>query len=239
MLVAMLAATRAHAGEVPDASLRAVKERVVRLELDGAPAVEGRLIEFEAATVTLAVSDTDEVISVPRDQLQRLVLIGPAPGARRILGIGVSPLGTVNIDADYRRLHGFVSTSLTMPLLTASGDHLWTASAIGAGISLPVRKGSRWRLDVFGGAMPLRVTSYYTYLGFGVGGGFHYTAPSGFTLGFTFPVVGFATRLGSSPTGYDPPFRYNDSLGYYYLAATAGLPIFTMGYRFSMPGLAR
>jgi hypothetical protein len=45
-------------------------------------------------------------------------------------------------------------------------------------------------------------------------------------------VVGFATRIGSSPTGYDAPFRYNDSLSYYYLAAVAGMPLFTLGYRF-------
>jgi hypothetical protein len=80
--------------------------------------------------------------------------------------------------------------------------------------------------------MPMRTTSHYTYLGVGLAAGFHYTGRSGFSLGFSFPVIGFATRLGSSPTGYDPPFRYNDSLQYYYLAAAAGLPLFTLGYRF-------
>ena len=49
----------------------------------------------------------------------------------------------------------------------------------------------------------------------------------------TLPVVGFATRFGSSPYGYDPSFRYNDSLAYYYLAAFTGMPLLTFGYRFA------
>lgn len=236
VLVALLATSPARAGDdvsqVPDSSLRAVQDRVVRLEVDGAAAVEGRLIGFEETAVTIAVSGTDEVVSVPRAKVARLIL-AEAPEKRRIVGLQVSPLGTVAVDADYRRIHGFASTSLMMPILTASGESPWVAAAFGAGVSVPVRRKSRWRFDVFGGVMPLRTTSHYTYLGFGIGGGFHYTARSGFTLGIKFPVLGFATRIGSSPTGYDAPFRYNDSVGYYYLAATAGMPLFTMGYRFS------
>jgi hypothetical protein len=232
LLFVLLAASPAR-GDVPDASLQAVKDRTVRLELDGADAVEGQVIGFEETTVTVAVSGSREVVTVARAQLARLILVEPPPGARRIVGLQVSPLGTLAIDADYKRIYGFASTSLMMPILTASGDGTWSASAFAAGVSLPVRKKSRWRLDVFGGVMPLRTTSHYTYVGFGLGTGVHYNAGSGFTLGIKFPVVGFATRIGSSPTGYDAPFRYNDSLGYYYLAAAAGMPLFTMGYRFS------
>jgi hypothetical protein len=32
--------------------------------------------------------------------------------------------------------------------------------------------------------------------------------------------------------GYDAPFRYNDSLGYHYLAGFVGLPLVTVDYRF-------
>src|SRR4051812_4735571 len=60
---------------VPDASLRAVKDRVVRLELEGAPAVEGRLLGFEDAWVTIARSVTNEVVSVPREHVLRLVIV--------------------------------------------------------------------------------------------------------------------------------------------------------------------
>jgi hypothetical protein len=120
-----------------------------------------------------------------------------------------------------------------MPLVTASGNSTWYAAALGAGISWPFGDTSRWRFDVFAQVLPFHTTSFYTYLGLGLGAGFHYTAASGFTVGMTFPVVGFSTRLGSSPYGYDASFRYNDSLGYYYLGAIAGMPLLTLGYRFA------
>jgi hypothetical protein len=231
----------AHA-DVPDASLRAVSGHVVRLELDGSPAVEGRVLAFEAATVTLTATGSNEVVTVPRDKLQRMIAIEvTAPAATtveaaekmRVFGLQFSLLGTVAVDADYKLLHGFASTSLLLPIVTASGNNTYVAAAVGGGVSIPMGKTSRWKLDVFGEVLPLHTTSYYTYLAFGVGAGFHYTASSGFTIGFTVPVIGFSTRLGSSPTGYDASFRYNDSVGYYYLAAVAGMPLITMGYRFA------
>ena len=237
VVVALATVARA---DVPDASLRAVSGHTVRVELDGSPAVEGRVLAFEAATVTLALTGSNEVVTVPRDKLQRIIAIETpatttapeAPEKMRVLGLQFSLLGTVAVDADYKLLHGFASTSLLLPIVTASGNSTWVAGAIGGGVSVPVGKTSRWKLDVFGEVLPLHTTSYYTYLAFGVGAGFHYTASSGFTVGFTVPVIGFSTRLGSSPTGYDASFRYNDSVGYYYLAAVAGMPLVTMGYRF-------
>jgi hypothetical protein len=222
----------AHA-DVPDPSLRAVTGHLVRLELDGSPAVEGRVLAFETATVTLAVLDTNEVVTVPRDKLAHVIAIDAAPEKMRVFGLQFSLLGTVAVDADYKLLHGFASTSLLLPIVTASGSSTWVAGAVGAGVSVPMGKTSRWKLDVFGEVLPLHTTSYYTYLAFGVGAGFHYTASSGFTIGFTVPVIGFSTRLGNSPTGYDASFRYNDSVGYYYLAGLAGMPLVTMGYRFA------
>jgi hypothetical protein len=237
------------APHVPDASLRAVRERVVRLELEDAPAVEGRLLDFEDTSVTIAVSGTNEVISVPRERLRRVVAVASittakvatehpaehaaAPEKTRIVALQFGVPGTLQVDADYKLFHAFASTNVLASILTASGDSLWTASAFGAGVSLPMTSTSRWRLDVFGQVLPLHVTSFYTYLAVGAGVGFHHTAPSGFTVGFTFPVLGFATRLGSSPYGYDGPFRYNDSVGYYYFAGLVGMPLVTMGYRFA------
>jgi hypothetical protein len=241
-IIALLALmTTAVRADVPDASLRAVGTRLVRIEQDGAPALDGRVLAYDATSVTLASATANEVITVPRARVQRLILRElPEPTAApqaderlRVVGLKFSLLGTVAVDADYKRFHGFASTSLLLPIMTASGTSVWFAGAIGGGISLPLGSTSRWKLDVFGQVLPLRTTSYYTYLGLGVGAGFHYTAASGFTLGFTVPVLGFATRLGSSPHGYDPSFRYNDSVGYYYLAALAGMPLVTMGYRFA------
>jgi hypothetical protein len=227
---------------VPDASLRAVKDRVVRLELDGgAPAIEGRLLAFEADTVTIAIAGTKEVVTVERSALARVIALEtaeppaspPAPEKLRVVGLQISLLGTIAVDADYKYLRGFASTNLLLPILTASGDSRWMAAAIGGGASFELGSSRRWRLDVFGEVLPLRTTSHYTYVGFGIGAGLHYTSRSGFTLGVTFPVIGFSTRVGSSPTGYDPAFRYNDSLKYFYFAGLAGMPLLTLGYRFS------
>jgi hypothetical protein len=236
LLVVMSTGARA---DVPDASLRAIGQRTVRLEQDGAPALEGRVLAFEAASITLALSTTNEVTTVPRARVSRVLLVdAPAPAQAvaaeglRVVGLKFSLLGTVAVDADYKFFHGFASTSLLLPIMTASGN-MWLAGALGGGVSVPLSSTSRWKLDVFGTVLPLRTTSYYTYLAFGVGAGFHYTAASGFTLGFTMPVLGVSTRLGSSPHGYDASFRYNDSVGYYYLAGLAGMPLVTMGYRFA------
>ena len=171
--------------------------------------------------------------SVPRAHIERIIAIEAPRERMRVLGLHSSLLGTVAIDADYYHLHGFASTNLLMPVLTASSESLWLAAAIGGGLSLPLGDTGHWRFDAFGQILPLHVTSYYTYVGAGIGAGFHYTGASGFSVGFTIPVLGFATRLGSSPTGYDAPFRYQDSVGYYYLAAAAGMPILTLGYRFA------
>ena len=241
----------AHAeSPLADAGLRAVKDRVVRLELaDGAPAVQGRLLAFEDASITVALASTNEVVSVPRGKVVRViavepsaldavkdVVLAPPPGVEkwRVVGVHSSLLGTVAVDVDYKHLHAFASTSLLLPVMTAAeGNRLWLTAAAGVGVTVPMGKTSRWKLDVFGQVLPLHTTSFYTYLGLGVGAGFHYTAPSGFAVGFTFPVIGFSTRLGSSPYGYDASFRYNDSLAYYYLAGVAGMPLVTLGYRFA------
>jgi hypothetical protein len=243
MLIAPFATSVAHGETVPDASLRAVGDRVVRLEVVDAPAVEGRLLGFEADTLTIARSGSNEVVSVPRAKLLRVIAIDPSavrratvtagPERLRVAGVQFGLPGTLVVDADYRLFRGFASANVLFPVLTASGDSLWTAGSAGVGIAVPISESRRWKLDVFGQVLPLHVTSHYTYLAFGIGAGFHYTAPSGFTFGVSFPIAGFATRFGSSPYGYDAAFTYNDSLGYYYLAGAAGMPLVTMGYRFA------
>src|SRR5262249_33035681 len=100
--VAIAAAMR-----VPDASLQAGQDHVVRLELDGAPSVEGRLLGFEAMSVTLATSGTNQVVTLGRDKLARLFVVDPAapapvvetePEPERMIGAQFSLLGTVAAD---------------------------------------------------------------------------------------------------------------------------------------------
>jgi hypothetical protein len=232
LLVVLTSAARAET-RVPDASLRAVKERVVTLELDGAEPIVGRVLDFEDGWLTIARTGTNEVVTVSRAKVSRIIATEPPVERMRAIGVQSSLLGTAVIDVDYRKLRGFASMNLLLPILTASGGNPWYAASVGGGLSLPFGTNRRWRLDVFGQVMPFRSTSFYTYVGFGAGAGFHYTSASGFTMGITFPVIGFATRVGSSPHGYDASFRYNDSLAYYYLAGIAGMPLLTFGYRFA------
>ena len=238
-LVALaVVAGSAHAAPVddlPDATLKAVIDRDVRLELDGG-FMEGKVLAVEPTTITIAIAATREVITIQRNRVRRVIALElaapplPEPDKRRFVGVQFSLLGTVAVDVDYKHLHAFASTNLLFPILTAGGSGTWLTGAAGVGGSWPLGDTGRWRLDVFGEVLPLHTTSYYTYLG--VGAGFHYTARSGFTLGFTLPIVGFASRFGTSTYGYDASFRYNDSVAYYYFAGISGMPIVTMGYRF-------
>ena len=223
---------------MPDASLHAVEHppALVRLELDGAPAVVGRVLGFDATTVTLTAADTNEVVTVSRERLAHVILVEdePEPAAPervRMLSVQFGIPGTLMADVDRGPWHGFASANVLAPILTAS-SHPWIAAAVGGGLSFPLSPASHWKLDVFGEVLPLHITSFYTYLAFGIGAGFHYTAANGFSIGITLPVLGAARRLGSSPYGYDAPFRYGDSLGYYYLASFVGMPLVTFGYRF-------
>lgn len=242
LVVVLAAATSAWAEPVTDTGLRAVADRTVRLELDDARLVQGRLIGFDDNFVIIAASDTNEVISVPRDHVQRVVLVDGVPAvvapaapvivrerARRV-GVHFGLPGTLVADIDNGWLHAFVSPNVLLPLVTASGESAWYAGSVGAGVSFQLS--ARWKVDAFATVMPLHYTSFYTYVASGLGAGFHYTAPSGLSVGFAFPVVGFAARLGRSPYGYDAPFRYADSVQYFYLAGFTTLPLVTIGYRF-------
>ena len=222
--------------DVPDASLRAIGDRAVRLELDDARTFEGRVLAFDPAWVTVVATGTREVISVPREHVQRVILVElvpetpAAPEPHRLWGVHFGLPGTLVGDVDYGRWHAFASPNVLLPILTESGESNWFAGALGGGVSLPLS--GRWKLDAFATVMPLHYTSFYTYLAGGLGIGFHHTAANGLSVGFALPLFGLSTRLGHSPYGYDAPFRYNDSLAYFYLAGFTALPLVTLGYRF-------
>lgn len=215
---------------VPDASLAAATAQAVRLELDGAAEEDGKLLGFDAASVTIARTGTAEIVTIPRVRVVGMRLAMP-PERLRVLGVHSSLLGTAAVDAEYGYLRGFASTNLLLPILTATSKSTWYAAALGGGLSVPINR--RWRVDAVAEVAPFHTTSFYTYLAFGVGAGVHYTAASGLSIGVSFPVVGWSARLGSSPYGYDASFRYRDSLAYFYAAGLAGMPLLTIGYRFA------
>jgi hypothetical protein len=240
VVVALVAAAPAWADSPPDVLLRAGTGSIVQLELDDARIVQGRIVGFDDGFIALAESDTNRAIAISRDHVQEMVFVGfpanTAASARRARepvrrwGIHFGLPGTLVGDVDDGWLHAFVSPNVLLPILTASGESAWFAGSIGAGVS--VHLSQRWKVDAFATVMPLRYTSFYTYVASGLGVGFHYTAASGLSVGFAFPVLGFAARLGKSPYGYDAPFRYSDSLAYFYLAGLTTLPLATIGYRF-------
>ncbi len=219
---------------VPDASLRAMTGSVVELEVEGQPAVEGRLVGFEDAWVTVARADDNEVVSLPRERVVKLRAVDAPvePPRQRIVGLHFGLSVSLMADARYERFYGFVNGNVLFPLTTLAGTSPWLAFAIGAGVSLPVRKGSNWHVDAFAMVLPLHVSGPYTYLGLGAGAGLRYDGPAGFTFAVKLPLVGISARAGQSPFGYDAPFRTSYAFGFFYLAGLMGLPLVSVGYRF-------
>jgi hypothetical protein len=206
----------------------------VRLELEGKPAVEGRLVAFEAEWVTVTVPPNSEVVSVPRAELVGLREVEPAaaPERERIAGIHFGMSVSLAVDAEWRMFYGFANGNVLLPLTTLTGNASWLAFSIGGGVTLPLVAHSHWRADLFAQVLPLYMGGAYSYLGIGAGIGLRYAAASGFTLGLKLPVIGYAARVGHSPYGYDPSFRANEGFGYYYLASLLGMPLLSVGYRF-------
>ena len=230
-LVLMLVSVAA-AAPLPDASFTALADHTVELQLDDGRVVDGRLLAFDAETITLVAPGSGEVSSVVRARVVQVRLTEPAPRLR-MWDVALSLPGSLNVDVDRGYLHAFASGSFLLPILTGAGQHTWFGFSVGAGVAVPVTE--RWKLDAFATVMPLRYTSFYAYLATGIGIGAHFTGRSGMTFGVTLPLLGFAARLGHSPYGYDAPFRTNDSLGYFYFAGLTALPLVSVGYRFPCP----
>jgi hypothetical protein len=227
---------------VPDASLRAMTGKRVRLELEGQPAVEGQLAGFEAQWVTVVLTGNNEVISVPRERLVHLKALdagtepaapdAAAPERERVIGVHFGLSVSLAVDAQWRLFYGFVNGNVLFPLTTVTGNAAWMALAFGAGFTVPLERGHRWYADLVGQVLPLYLGSPYTYVGMGLGFGLRYLARSGFTFAVKLPVLGYAARVGRSPYGYDSSFRAGYGFGYYYLAGLMGLPLVSVGYRF-------
>ena len=68
-------------------------------------------------------------------------------------------------------------------------------------------------------------SGYRTSLAAGLGVGLHYTWSTGFTLGFTAPILGYAWAIGTVNTSYTGVVGF-------FLASAVGLPLGYLGYRF-------
>lgn len=230
---------------IPDASLRAMQGSWVALDFATRPPLVGRLAGFEADTVTLVLSGSNEVVTIPRSAIVRLRGLTPtepghagpgeaaAPepsGPPRSFGVNFGVTPSVMLDVDYNLFYGFLNVNLVFPLATASSSHPWWTGSVGAGVSLPVSKNSRWKFDIFGSVLPLAgLESSKTYVSIGVGLGMHYTFPSGFTVAFKLPALGYTVRTCT----YDcSNLDSGEAFAYYFLASAMGLPIVSVGYRF-------
>jgi hypothetical protein len=236
---------------VPDASLRAVAGREVALRLREGGERSGRLLAFEADTVTIAAAN-GEVVSLPRADVIGLRLPSvpapvlapavvaalaappPEPSRHRHLGISLGIPPGVDIDLDYSLFHGFLAASLVFPL-ASNGN--WYGFSLGLGLGIPVARSlPNFRFDVFahlnvmvedsGGCFNCSGGTTQVTIGFGGGIGFHYTWNNGLTLGFTTPILGYSVTTGKSNSST------GEGAANYYLSSAVTMPLGFIGYRF-------
>jgi hypothetical protein len=231
---------------VPDATLQALRGRTLSVTQRNGACIVGELVGFDAASVTLALVPTRDIVTLPRAEVAGLRLaepaappataaattaapaagapavVAPGPARDRHVGLqlGLAPGLMLDLESGY--FYGFLHADAVLPM-ASSGSLL--GFSIGGGVTFPIMSHSRWKMDVFLHFDPVRLGDEVN-LGGGVGLGFHYTAANGFTLGFKVPVIGYS---GSSNS-------YNNSAGagvaMYYLGAVMGLPVISLGYRF-------
>ena len=221
---------------VPDVSFGTMLERAVSIEQVGGRTHSGKLVHFDAETVTLIEDDTREVVTLARSTVTHLRAGETATNAsserdladRRHFGVqfGVSP--SLMFDYDLALLYVFADINIVFPLTTLGNTRPWFAGSVGAGMSFKVTTTSRWKLDIFASLNPVRIDSDM-YIGFGVGVGMHYTFPSGFTFGFKVPALGYALRENTFGDSFN---KASDGVGYFYLTGAMGLPLLSFGYRF-------
>lgn len=159
-------------------------------------------------------------------------------GKPRHFGVqfGLAP-GILALDLEVGHFYGFLSGSLALPLYSVGTNN--DGGGLGAftlapGVSFALTDDMNWHFDLFVSGSIAYFGRYdwmygrglYTAVdgSVGVGLGFHYTNPNGFTAGFKVPIVGFA--FGDDVHGW------KDVGGYHYLTALMSLPIATVGYRF-------
>jgi hypothetical protein len=227
----------------PDALLQAVRDRDVTLHLRDGGEIYGRILGWDANTITLARLPSNEVMLFTRRDVLQVSLggamqpppqqppqllyappvdTGPPPKPRYFaLEFALAP--AIDLDLDVGMFHAFANASLIFPMAT---DGTLLAFAVGAGVSLRFRKTSNWSLDIFGHIVGARFNEFGV-VGFGFGLGAHHTWRNGLTIGFAAPMLGYSGQV-NNPS----PSSGGSNVGYYYLAAEMGLPMTSIGYRF-------
>ena len=231
---------------VPDATLQALRSRTIAVQQRSGGCLVGELIGFDAATVTLALAPSRDIVTIARVDVAGLRLadavtattsaaaapplafapaVGTAAPTRdRHFGLQLGLAPALMLDYEAGLFYGFINADVVLPM--ASGGDLLAFGA-GAGVSFPVASGSRWRLDIFAHLTPARFGSDSWSVGGGVGLGVHYTARNGFTLGFKAPILGYSGYVTGSHSNSS-----GDNVAFYYLDGVMGLPVISLGYRF-------
>ncbi len=252
LLLVVIAASwgRAQGQAVPDSVFAAVKDHAVVVQTSDGVEQAGTLLSFDQDGAVVALAPSGEVVLVPRalivvvrlvtEPVRQAPVVLAGPPRHVALQLGLVP--SVMVDLEWGRLYAFVNGSVLTPFFpsyaydpvdgTSSSSPTWAFTA-GAGGSFSPFDSSGWRLDLFGllGLTNLAASgnAYGDPISFsvGVGVGLHYTAPSGFTVGFKLPLVGVAIT-GPSTTQTD----FSSRLGQFYATHLVALPVVSLGYRF-------
>jgi hypothetical protein len=208
---------------VPEVVLRAVGDRPVRLRRRDRTETVGRILTVDGNSVVVA---GPTVVAVPRGEIVEVALVEeaprPEPPARaRHFAIAASIAPGMHFDVDYKLFYAFFNFDFVMPAVYAGK---FIAFAAGGGVNFALGKRSGWKMEAFALVAPLEFNRDW-WVGLGAGIGFHYTGRSGFTAGFKIPVVGYTVTT-------DPFTQPVQRFAYFYLAAAAGLPMISVGYRF-------
>jgi hypothetical protein len=157
------------------------------------------------------------------------------------LMFGAGP-GVLAADFHYGYFYGFLSTSIVLPMYavgTNSNGLPIDGVTVAPGLTFRMAPDRNWWFDLF---VHGTLSFYYHYdnigrntqvdvdTSFGLGMGFHYTSPNGFTVGIKIPVFGFA--FGNDVKSPGRTGGLASSGQYYYEGALVSFPLVTFGYRF-------
>lgn len=225
---------------VPDATLQALRGRTIAVAQRNGACVVGEVLGFDAASITLALVPTRDIVTLPRAEVAGLrlaeataapaaaagppaaPLVAAAPVRERHFGLQLGLAPGLMLDGEVGHFYGFAHADVVLPM-ASSGSLLGFAA--GGGVTFAISSRTRWKMDVFAHFDAMRLGSSTFNLGGGVGLGFHYTAANGFTFGFKVPILGYSGNLSGENTA-------GSGVAYYYLGASMGLPIISLGYRF-------
>lgn len=248
----------AHAQDQPpkvsDATLAVAKDHRVTVTLSGNHELTGVPVSWDGQNVTLVEDGTRRIVTVARIDVVSIQMAAPVadtvvpqlappmapppPLSNRHVGLqlGVGP-GNVFLDVDYGHFYGFVGTSIGYPIIFSGSDQAqFFGFGVGAGGTWRMSPRSHWKFDLVGTLTPTWWGGFSA--GIGIAAGFHYTSPSGFTVGFKIPLIGAAPGCNKIVGDYNENGGCQkvsggaSLVGNYYLQAAMNLPLVTLGYRF-------